>query len=211
LRFAFCVSSRLINMTPKIITIAAVLATVAMLAGVTFTIPITAAYSDESEPESNLKCKGFGTTSGQSSVDNSISCEQGSGGIGGQNEEGSGGIGEQPEEESPTTATLIIIKNVECLPGDVCPDLPSPSEFGFSFPVGSNPDPPTPEGSSQGTPVTLGPGDYRVEENVVPDGPIGLILEGTSSSPECDSSRSGPLRAGEQRTCEFTNTYAVDT
>ena len=198
-------------MTSKIIAIAAVLATATMLAGIDSTIPITAAYSDESETESNLKCKGSGTTSGQSSVDNSISCDQGPGGIGGQNEQGPGGIGGQPEEEPPTTATLIIIKNVECLPGDVCPDLPSPNEFEFSFPVGNNPVPATPAGSSQGTPVTLGPGDYRVEEDVVPDGPIGLILEGTSSSPGCDSSRSGPIRAGEQRTCEFTNSYAVDT
>ena len=47
-------------MTSKIIAIAAVLATATMLAGIASTIPITAAYSDESETESNLKCKGSG-------------------------------------------------------------------------------------------------------------------------------------------------------
>ena len=47
-------------MTPKIIAIAAILATAAMLAGMVSTIPITAASSEESETESNLKCKGSG-------------------------------------------------------------------------------------------------------------------------------------------------------
>ena len=103
-------------MTSKIIAIAAVLATATMLAVIASTIPITAAYSDESETESNLKCKGSGITSGQSSVDNSISCEQGSGGIGGQNEEGPGGIGGQPGSDEELQVRQVI--------GDVVPVSP---------------------------------------------------------------------------------------
>jgi hypothetical protein len=112
-------------MTPKIITIGAILAAVAMLAGIVSTIPITSAYSDEGETESNLKCNGSGTTSGQSSVDNSISCDQGSGGIGGQNEEGSGGIGGQPGSDEELQVRQVIGDVVSVSPRDLETSLAS--------------------------------------------------------------------------------------
>lgn len=112
-------------MIPKIIVIVAILSTATMLAGIVSTIPITSAYSDEGETESNLKCIGSGTTSGQSSVDNSISCDQGSGGTGGQNEEGPGGIGEQPGSDGELQVRQVIGNVVPVSPRDLETSLAS--------------------------------------------------------------------------------------
>jgi hypothetical protein len=64
-------------MTTKLIAIAAILAAVVMLAGTVATNPMTAVYADESETESELKCKGTANVSGQSSAANFISCQIG--------------------------------------------------------------------------------------------------------------------------------------
>jgi hypothetical protein len=64
-------------MTTKLIAIAAILAAVVMLAGIVATNPMTAVYADESETETELKCKGTNNLSGSSSGANFISCQIG--------------------------------------------------------------------------------------------------------------------------------------
>ena len=62
-------------MNNKCIAITAVLVAVSMLAGIVATTPITAAYADSSETETNQKCRaGDNTVSGGSSVSQAISC-----------------------------------------------------------------------------------------------------------------------------------------
>lgn len=75
-----------------------------------------------------------------------------------------------PESE-PETAELIVVKLVTCdfvdLPLDLCP---SPDEFTMNV-EGNNPSPSSFPGSSQGTVVTLEPGQYEVTE-VAPPTPL---------------------------------------
>jgi hypothetical protein len=104
----------------------------------------------------------------------------------------------------PTTATLIVITNVECATGQQCPGLPTPSTFTMTVVQGPTVIASFP-GSPTGTPVTLEPGEYFVSGSIqtLPPG-LGLT---TTRSPECTSLQSGPIEAGEERTCIFTNTF----
>lgn len=100
-------------------------------------------------------------------------------------------------------ATLLVITKVECAQGEQCPNLPIPSDFQmFVFTDNNSPSFP---GSAEGTPVTIEPGDYDTGEAA----PIidGLIFDDFLFSPGCTSSQSGPIQAGEERTCTWTNIY----
>ena len=62
-------------MNNKCIAITAVLVAVSMLAGIVATTPITAAYADSSETETNQKCRaGDNTVSGAAGVAQSVGC-----------------------------------------------------------------------------------------------------------------------------------------
>jgi hypothetical protein len=109
----------------------------------------------------------------------------------------------------PTTATLIVIKEVECVEGEECPGLPEPSEFtlsvvpegGAAISVGQDP--------AFGEPIPIPLGDYQVSEDPTPPNVDGLDFVNVSPDNGCDSGMSGgPIRAGEVRTCTFTNFYA---
>jgi hypothetical protein len=111
--------------------------------------------------------------------------------------------GERTIPSPPTTATLTVIKNVQCAADQQCPGLPAPS--GFTMFVLTNNNPPSFPGSAEGTPVTLEPGDYDTGESFsIPDG---LAQVSSSYSPGCTSSQSGPIQAGEERTCTWTNVF----
>jgi hypothetical protein len=97
-------------------------------------------------------------------------------------------------------ATLRVVKNLICeLPSPPCPIVPS----NFRMQVtGNNPIPASFNGSSQGTVVTLGPGEYDVSESTPPPAPPGLTLV-TARSTDC----TGNISEGDSRTCIMTNAY----
>lgn len=109
------------------------------------------------------------------------------------------GIGDACE---PTTGTLTVIKNVVCVAGAQCPNLPDPSAYTMLvLPQGRETI--SFRGSVEGTTVRLEPGDYLTGE-VFPNIPDGLRFVGETHSAGCI----GPIQAGEVKTCTFTNTYA---
>ena len=103
----------------------------------------------------------------------------------------------------PTRGTLTLIKKVECVAGAQCPNLPSPSDFRLavlplardtiSFP-----------GSAEGTTVSLEPVAAYLTAEFFPEVPDGLRLVGDTHSGDCV----GSIRAGDVKTCTFTNIYA---
>src|SRR5919106_1712151 len=102
----------------------------------------------------------------------------------------------------PKTAELTVIKLVTCdfidLPLDLCP---LPDEFTMNV-AGNNPSPSSFPGSSQGTVVTLEPGQYDVTEEAPPT-PPGVEFDGGTFSVDC----TGDIAAGESKTCTITNGY----
>jgi hypothetical protein len=62
-------------------------------------------------------------------------------------------------------------------------------------------------GSAQGRIITLEPGEYQTGERI--PNAQGLFLD-PHITPECESSLSGPIQAGEMRTCTWTNTYSPE-
>ena len=113
--------------------------------------------------------------------------------------------------EPPETATLIIKKIVECVPGQMCPSLPSPQEFGILIDTAVDPDPGPIANTPQlatGVPVTVNPGEYEATENKIPPDPLGPFFQGFTTSEDCSSDVNGPILAGEERECIITNTYA---
>src|SRR5262245_63441108 len=74
---------------------------------------------------------------------------------------------------------------------------PTPSDFTLSV-TGNNPTPPSFDGSSSGTTVTLQPGRYSVTEKPLPD-------YTSSSSNDC----TGNVQAGQTKQCTITNTYSA--
>jgi hypothetical protein len=105
-------------------------------------------------------------------------------------------------ESEPETAELTVVKLVTCdfvnLPLDLCP---SPDEFTMNV-EGNNPSPSSFPGSSQGTVVTLEPGQYDVTE-IAPPTPPGVEFDGGTFSADC----TGDINAGESKTCTITNGY----
>jgi hypothetical protein len=106
-----------------------------------------------------------------------------------------------PESE-PETAELTVVKLVTCdfvnLPLDLCP---SADEFTMNV-EGNNPSPSSFPGSSQGTIVTLEPGQYEVTE-IAPPTPPGVEFDGGTFSADC----TGDINVGESKTCTITNGY----
>jgi hypothetical protein len=94
-----------------------------------------------------------------------------------------------------TTGTLNVIKNVSCIPP--IPACPSASQFTMSV-NGQNPNPGSFPGSSEGTRVTLSPGQYSITETVPNTGQIGV---NKTMSPDC----SGSINVLETKTCTITN------
>jgi hypothetical protein len=113
---------------------------------------------------------------------------------------------------APTTATLIVIVQAQCVQGQQCPNLPvytgvpdfiSGTHI-FLFDA-IDPIPQNFWGSEEGTPVTLVPGSYGLGGSIFT--PPGLEFVGVTQSPECDDATSGPIEAGDERTCTWTNTF----
>jgi hypothetical protein len=106
-----------------------------------------------------------------------------------------------PESE-PEIAELTVVKLVTCdfvnLPLDLCP---LPDEFTMNV-EGNNPSPSSFPGSSQGTIVTLEPGQYEVTE-IAPPTPPGVEFDGGTFSADC----TGDINVGESKTCTITNGY----
>jgi hypothetical protein len=102
---------------------------------------------------------------------------------------------------APTTVGVLkVIKNIECVLEEDCPNLPLASIFTmFVFSVSAI----SFEGSAQGTLVALQPGNYFTGENEPPI-PAGLEWLEPAFSTQCN----GPIQAGEMRTCIWTNTFA---
>ena len=97
-----------------------------------------------------------------------------------------------PIVEPADTAALIGIKEVRCVPGEECNGLPAPTEFTLKV-VPSGEEPIAVDGSSEGIPVPLPPGDYQVNED--PDPPEGDLVNFVSIGPGngCNSASSEDL------------------
>ena len=99
-------------------------------------------------------------------------------------------------------AELTVVKLVTCdfidLPLELCP---SPNEFTMNV-AGNDPSPSSFPGSSQGTVVTIEPGQYDVTE-VAPPTPPGVEFDGGTFSTDC----TGDIALGESKTCTVTNGY----
>jgi hypothetical protein len=67
---------------------------------------------------------------------------------------------------------------------------------------GNDPSPSSFPGSSQGTVVTIEPGQYDVTE-IAPPTPLGVKFDGGTFSTDC----TGDISDGESRTCTVTNGY----
>ncbi|MGA7368383.1 MAG: hypothetical protein WBX01_04590 [Nitrososphaeraceae archaeon] len=102
----------------------------------------------------------------------------------------------------PQTAILNVVKKVIC-PTEFT-NCPEPEDVIIDV-LGNNQDPISFMGSYMGTPVSLNPGPYHVEEGI----PIidGLIILPPVLSPECK----GNIQAGEELTCKITNEYELET
>jgi len=138
--------------------------------------------------------------------------------------------GEEPEPSEPTTATLKVIKQINCedqIEGD-CEDLLELiNENDFIIQVKSNnPDSPSQfPGSSNGTDITVSPGEYIVSEDRSESFFEGLQTFSAnhpdrffSDSPpsftgECNESISqtatGTIGAGESQTCNIINPITI--
>ena len=92
-----------------------------------------------------------------------------------------------------TTGQIVVTKRVINEGGGTA----RPSDFTITV-DGNNPTPPSFDGSSSGTTVTLEPGTYSVTENPMPD-------YTSSSSNGC----TGTVQAGETKQCTITNTYSA--
>ena len=116
-----------------------------------------------------------------------------------------------PPEE---TATLIVIKEVECAEGRECPGLPEPSEFTLAVVPSGQAAIPVGAGSefAFGEPIPIPPGDYQVTGDINPPNVDGLDFVSVEPGDGCSSDPPpvglGPIQAGEERTCTFTNFYA---
>jgi hypothetical protein len=92
------------------------------------------------------------------------------------------------EKDPKFCAHLIVIKNV------AGSGTASPSDFTISI-VGNNPSPSSFPGSSSGTTVTLGEGNFRVEEG------------GPAYDPSFVGDCTSTMSAGQTKTCTITNTF----
>ena len=112
------------------------------------------------------------------------------------------------EPEPGTTATLIVRKIVQCLPGQQCPNLPDPDSGFIMFFATSEGGGFGVQASEEGTPFRLLPGPYDASSEQIPPTPDDLLFVGLEGDDGCFSFRSGgPIQAGEERICTITNTY----
>ncbi len=121
-------------------------------------------------------------------------------------------------EVEETTATLNVIKNVNCrveedalgaLNGEC--DSIGPDDFDITV-TGNNPSPSNFPGSSSGTSVTLDAGPYTVSEtnNIVGDIEINAQFSGDCTQDEEDFEADGTISAGQEQTCTITNTVIIE-
>jgi archaellum component FlaG (FlaF/FlaG flagellin family) len=111
-------------------------------------------------------------------------------------------------QPTPTTATLKVIKEVDnsrCPAGSSACPL-SPGDFSIQV-SGNNPSPSTPfQGSTTGTQVTLGPGQFVVTEVVTHTG-YSISFKNDCTQTGGVNSAIGSINAGEAKTCTITNTF----
>jgi hypothetical protein len=98
----------------------------------------------------------------------------------------------------PQTASLTVVKQVECSDEIIDLDLCQPEAYTMNVDA-NNPDPSSFQGSDAGTTVSLEPGPYDVTEEF-PAPPAGVVVT-RDLSPGC----SGNIESGQELTCTVTN------
>lgn len=107
------------------------------------------------------------------------------------------------DEDCP--ATLNVIKEVICTE-DLIVNGRCPAPEQFEITVSQQSDPAVFQGSATGTPVSLEPGEYNVEETDAPSLPAPIVTLPPSPSPDCN----GNIEAGQELTCTIINEYTVE-
>jgi hypothetical protein len=103
-------------------------------------------------------------------------------------------------EEPETTGTLLVKKVVVCnVPVPIC----TPSFFSITV-TDNNPQPSEFQGSENGTLVTLGPGDFTVEEGRRNGFTTSFSGDCKQTAPG-STAATGTISAGQQLTCTITN------
>jgi hypothetical protein len=172
------------------LTMAIILVTTSLTSG----IPISQnafAYDTRTQATSQTSACGSGqipTNIGCQNIGSSIQGDTNAVNIIGQQQFPTRGAEPPPPADS---ATLIVIKNVECIEGAQCQILPRAAAFTLTvIPIGG--DAISVEGSSDGRRVTLPSGEYQVIEDPNPPVPPGLEFIGPEFGSEC----SGSIQAG---------------
>ena len=125
---------------------------------------------------------------------------------GGTTSSGGGGGGGQP---TPTTGTLTVTKKTVCPESDCTSIGISPTDFHITV-TGDNPKPDSFVGSATGTEVTLGPGNYKVDEPDRCEGGsfVCVVIGGFTFVflPAFVADCTGTINAGQTKDCVITNT-----
>lgn len=97
-------------------------------------------------------------------------------------------------------ATINVVQRVVCNPPT--PGCPTPDQFIIGV-QGNDPNPASFPGSSDGTTVTVGPGDFFVDINSVPENPPEGYSLNNNFQGDCD----GTIAEGQTVNCTITSTY----
>jgi hypothetical protein len=147
------------------------------------------------------------------------------------------GNGTTPPPTPSPNGTLTVVKEVECDSNngnpsndEVCAfaensdNFPQPSDYPITV-DGNGPTPPSFQGSSTGTPVTIGSGAYTVDEELASTAAIQTELSATSvittttASGDCTPNlgpnmnflyATGTMTPGGSQTCTLVNTVTIN-
>src|SRR5262245_45997261 len=128
---------------------------------------------------------------------------------GGTSSSGGGGGGGGGGQPTLTTGTLTVTKKTVC-PESYCTSIGiSPTDFHITV-TGDNPKPDSFVGSATGTEVTLGPGNYKVDEPDRCEGGsfVCVVIGGFTFVflPAFVADCTGTINAGQTKDCVITNT-----